>query len=178
MHKYVVGKPYNPKIRRWPETPQYNVRSGHHELVLFLADPTDREVESVRQGPAEFALHVEPPMILLLYRFEPGIPWGDAPFSIHRVPEAERELPASLLTPEARALLHVLLVDASTGLLRAIRAVSLSAQFSAALHGAIRAQAIAEWDPAKYDAKLSEIYNRAQSDALARAAEVRCRGGE
>lgn len=178
-HKYTVGKPYNPHIKHWPvECAHYTLRRGHHELLMFLARPTDREVESVRQGPAEFALYVEPPVLMLVYRFEPGLPWSDAPCSIHLVPPDERELPAAIETEETRALLRVLLIDAGTGILLAIRAVSLSPTFTSALHAAIRAQAVAEWDHLAYDAKLAAIRCRAEPAELARVAAVRCRGGE
>lgn len=52
MHAYEVGQLYHPSLRSWPETPQYNYRSGEHELVLFLASPSLREVEDVREGEA------------------------------------------------------------------------------------------------------------------------------
>lgn len=178
MHKYTIGQLYNPNRTRWPETSQYNVRIGYHELILLLSKPSEREVKSLRRGPAEFALHIEPPVLLLLYRFEPGLPWSDAPFSIHLVPESERDLPSSLETPESRALLHVLMVDVATGILRAIRAVSLSAAFTVELHRAIREQAILPWDPDAYDTKLAEVYSSATSEHLALVARVRCRGGE
>jgi hypothetical protein len=177
MHKLSVGQPYNPARRSWPECAQYNYRNGSHELLLFLASPSEREVKSVRGGESEFAILVAQPVIVLCYRFASGLPWSDAPFSWHLVPEAERELPPEP-GPEQRATLQVLLVDAATGIVRAIRLVTLSPDATMILHRAIAEQAAEPWDPGSYDRALEELYRRyPSSEAMARAAVVRVVGG-
>lgn len=98
LHAYQVGRPYHPGRRSWPEQAQYNYRAGGHELVLFLTRPSSREVRAVTRVSAEFALHVasDGDPIVLLYRFSnqdsSGLPWSDAPYSWHLVPQEERTL--------------------------------------------------------------------------------------
>ncbi|MBI5549321.1 MAG: hypothetical protein HY901_36005 [Deltaproteobacteria bacterium] len=177
MHAYKVGDLYHPDHRLWPEFVQYSYRGGQHELVLFLRQPSPQEVQAARTGRADFALVVEPPVLLLCYRFSCGGPWSDAPFSWHLVPASERATPPDP-TGEERATLQVVLVDAATGLVQALRLLSFAPPFTAALHRAIRAQALIPWEPRAFDATLSKLYSTGAPDQLAERSEVRCRGGE
>ena len=128
------------------------------------------------RGRAEFGLFIEGDLMIFLYRFGHG-EWSDAPFSIHMVPASESVLPA-LLTGEQRVALNVVLVSANDGIVRALRLVSFSPEFSQRLHAAILAQAALSFDQAAYDAHLARIYKLNSSTGLAGRAVVRCRGGE
>lgn len=180
MPIYVVGSLYNPAKTRWKECTQYNFRTGSHELLLVLARPTAREVEAIRVGRADFALCVEAAgdLVVLVHRFASG-PWSDSPFSWHLLPESERALP-NFLTPEQRALLSVTLVDVSSGIIRVLRTVSLSPEFTRAVHGAITEQPGRPWhSDAHYNAALRTLYASASCDRLAEVRAVaRCRGGD
>lgn len=157
---YRVGELYHPTRRSWPEVALYQYRGGSHELVLFLPRPTSREVRAVRQGLASFAFYADQNLLVLLYAFGDGLPWSDAPFSWHLLPEAERVLPPET-RGEERALLSVVLVDAETGIIRALRVVTLSPTFTRLLHDAIREQAARPWPgDALYDAQLAALYQR------------------
>jgi hypothetical protein len=160
MHVYRVGSPYHPDRRLWPEGPQYGFHAGSHELLLFFDRPTEREVGSVGSGSARFALAVHGPVIFLLFRFEPAMPWSDAPYSIHLVPEEERQAPEPVATPEPHALLQVTLVDARTGIIRALRALTFGPALTTALHLAIRDQLAAPWNRAAYDRAVDLAYRR------------------
>jgi hypothetical protein len=170
MYLYEVGKLYSSRTK-WQELAQYNYRGGEHELILFLAHPSSKEVSDLQNGISEFALYVENDLIILLYRFGQSIDWSDAPFSIHLVPPAEKVLP-NLIADEARALLHVLLVDASTGIIKAMRIISLSNVFSVALHQAINDQAKKPFNKSEFDRELAGLYNRYSSAALAAKAPI------
>ncbi len=174
-----VGRPYIVGRRKWPEGVEYNCRSGGHELRLFFDSPSASEIEAVRIGECEFALVMEGPVIFLMYKFGVAINWSDAPYSWHLVPEDQRTLPEPE-GPETRALLQVVLIDAASGLVRALRALTFSPVFTRALHAAIRAQADMIWaGKASYDAALADAYRRypASTDLL-RGAVARTFGGE
>ena len=173
-----LGQQYIPGRSQYPEAVQYNWRGGQHELLMWLASPSRAEISDIRQGQAEFALVVEPPLIVLLYRFGRAIPWSDAPYSWHLVPEAEQTLPDTTDAIEPHALLQVILVDASTGLVQGLRAVSFSPAFTAALHSAIAEQAGQPWDAGAYNAALASLYGRYPSSTeLLGQARSRTRGG-
>jgi len=156
-----VGALYRPGRRSFPERGQYMLRDDGHELALFFASPSGREVDIVSRGEAELGVLVRGSVIFFLYRFGSAgeIDWSDAPFSIHRVPKEERVDAPAVVSGE-RGRLAVVLIDASSGLVRALRRISLSAVFTAELHAAIRAQAAAPYDPSVYSADLSAAYDR------------------
>lgn len=183
MHSLEVGKPYIPGRSRWPEGCEYNYRGGENELRLSYGDPSPREVAAVQKGRALFGLYHEGDQVILCYRFG-DLAWSDAPFHLARlaaagVPAEERTPPPdpATLSPESRAILQVVLVDAGPGIVRVLRAVTLSPEFTSALFGAIRDQASRPYDRASYEAGLDRIYRRYGSDQLAAACRVRCEGG-
>ncbi len=178
MRVLQVGKPYIPGRTDWREGVEYNYRAGAHEMRMFFERPAVSEVEAVRKGECEFALAVEGPVIFLLYCFRPAIDWSDAPFSWHLVPEIERTLPQQEGN-ETRALLHVDLIEAKTGIVRALRVVTFSPEFTYALHNAIREQAASPWlGRDAYDAALRDAYRHyARSEDLLKRAVARTVGG-
>lgn len=176
MPVYSVGELYHPGRTNWPECAQYSYRSGADELLLFLRDPNPAEVKSVRKGDADFALVVRPPLLVLCYRFRPAIPWSDAPYSWHLVaPEQQTAPPFEVDQPHA--LLSVMLIDAATGIIRAIRALTFSPDFTAALQVAIAEQAAQPWDQRQYDDALAALYAGSTSEQLVTRAVAMCRGG-
>lgn len=156
---HIVGQPFAPPRVTWPETPHYSFRDGAHELVLFYPDPSVDEVADVGSGDAHFALYERSPLLVLCFRFG-RCPWADAPFSWHLVPPEERTtLPASNLTEESRALLQVILVDGSSGIVRALRVLTWSPSFTQTINRAIRMQAAAVFDSSAYDRSLARLYS-------------------
>jgi hypothetical protein len=173
-----VGKPYIGGRKAIAPRSEYNFRAGQHELLLCFTDLTEPEIRAVREGEPEFALVVLDSVIFFLYRFGGFIDWSAAPYSWHLVPAKERELPKQLQRPETRALLLIVLVDADSNIVRALRAVMLPAKFTAALHAALRAQAGRAWTAEAYNAQVSKVYNRwPTTEQMLRRAVARCRGG-
>jgi hypothetical protein len=173
-----VGEPYMGKKRGWIEGVQYNFDQAGHILQMFFARPTVKEVEAIRTGKIDLALYTttDRAVILLAYK-APGIPWSDAPYTWHRVP-AERQVIPPALEGEQRAMLEIHLVDTATGLLRAMRRVSMAPEFSAHLHQMIAEQAATEADLSLYDRRLDGIYAKMDAETIASMAQVRCTGGD
>jgi hypothetical protein len=176
---YRVGEIFHRNCRQWPEGAQFIVRPGGPELTLFQTEIRPGLVDEVRRGPAEFALIVEPPVIVLAYRFGESIPWSDVPYSWHLQPEQGRAIPTLVNSPEARALLWITLVGTSDGIIHAQRGMTLSPSFTRALHQSIRDQAISAFDPEECTLAISSIYLRSFStvDRL-RIAAARTMGNE
>lgn len=155
--KYEVGKLYNPNIKKWNEAVQFNVRKGVPELIMFFNRPSFAEILAVKKAECEFGILMIEDVIFLLYRFGTDIPWSDQPFSIHLLPEAERAVPVQE-SDEQRLVMQITLVEANTGKIKALRAVSLSPEFSAELINLIDKQSRMPFD--KYDRNLAEIYQK------------------
>ena len=176
MHRYEVGKLYNEKRTWWEENAEYNYRSNNHMILLTFRQPKPIEVQSVKQGEASFGLVVQQDVILLVFKFG-ALPWSDGSYAWHRVPADERTLPQELGERE-RATVTVFLVNADNGILLAIRQVSLSHDFSVALHHAITEQAARPFDQVLFDRQLRMLYSQHDSRSLLNLAIARCKGGE
>jgi hypothetical protein len=177
MHAYEVGKPYIPGRTQWPVAADYAYRQNTHELRLFFRDLTKSDIRAIAKGECAFGLVVEQPVIILLYQFGGAVPWSDTPYSWHAVPAEQRMLPPAL-GPDERTTLHITLINADTGIIEALRLITLAPKFSQRLHAAIAEQTQTPFDQAAFDAKLAGIYRRyPASNKLLRAAVARTRGG-
>lgn len=177
MHTLSVGQLYHPGRTQWPEVGEYNYRAWQHELRLFWRAPSDADIEAVRAGAIHLGLYVRQPVVWLLYRIEGACDWSDAPYSIHLVAGAERT-PPDPVTAETRALLTVVLADADTGIVRALRAVSMSPRFTRALHAAIAQQLAQPFDAAQHEAQIAATYARySHSKQMARDATITEKAG-
>jgi hypothetical protein len=142
----------------WLEGTEYRYHLGSHGLILATYGVDERHEAAVGRAVAEFALVVEGPLLVFGHRFgtAPAWTWA-APYNWHFAPPAERVAPAAVpLTPETYsrlwATLWITLVDTATGRARIRRAVALRPEFTHALHGVLREQAMrpfrveaAEW---------------------------------
>jgi hypothetical protein len=155
---YRVGEPLHRGRREWPHGAEFAFGPGGHELTVFAPAITDSMIEDVRRGPAEFALIVHGPILVLAYRFGESIGWEDAPYCWHLQPEYRRVVPAAVVATEARALLWVTLVGADDGIIHAQRGLTLSPSFTRALHDAIRRQAMSTFDSSGCTAAISCLY--------------------
>jgi hypothetical protein len=173
---YRVGEPFRRGREAWPEGAQFTYGPGGHELTLFRSDIRGDVVDAVGYGKAEFALIVEPPLVVLTYRFGQSIGWGDAPYCWHLQPTSQRVVPSVDYSPEARALLWITLVDTEDGIVRAQRGVTLSPSFTRALHSAIRAQALMTFNAEECTSAISKVFltynNAADRLGLAKARTV------
>lgn len=178
LYSYKVGERYHPDRTSWPESPQYNYRAGAHMLDLFYRNLSASEIDDIRFAPVELAINTQASkdVIFFLYRFG-SAPWSDAPYTWHMVTKDEQTMPATLADGEGQ-LLSVTLVEATNGIIRALRVVSMSPHFSRKLHDAIRAQAARPFDQATYDAELARCYQRYPDSQALLAGAVRTHGGD
>jgi hypothetical protein len=158
MHALQVGRPYHPARQSWPQGADYNYQAaadghGAHELRIFLAAPTAKEIEAMRNGPVEFGFFAEPEGLFIVTRFSSSLSF-DCSYQWHRLEEADRVPPPPFeeTSPALRALLTIILVDAATGIVRALRAVSYSPEFTRSLHRAIADQVAGPYDAAAHQA--------------------------
>jgi hypothetical protein len=155
---YRVGELFRRDRHRWPEGAQLTYSAGGLELTLFHRQIRQDIVTDVRRGPAEFALIVDLPVIILAYRFGESIPWNDVPYSWHLQPVEWRVVPSLNQSSEARVLLWISLIGGDDGIIHAQRGMTLSPAFTVALHQAVRAQSMMDFDPKNCTSALSRVY--------------------
>lgn len=176
MRTLKVGEHLEPGVTRYDEMPEYNYRGGQHLLIIAMSRPTPEEIEAVRSAAVKLAFTVVDTILVFQYRFGSVLPWSDAVYTWHKVPPAEQVRPPRL-SGEQRALLTIVLVAAATGVVEALRIVSMSPTFSQRLHRAIERQ-IDDTFPADYDAQVARVFAAYTSRQLRDRALASCTGGD
>ncbi|WP_327391469.1 hypothetical protein OG728_39020 (plasmid) [Streptomyces microflavus] len=166
MAALAVGEPY-PRQLPWRDgTCEIRINEHGVEFLLAFASPKPHEVKAFRQGNAEFALVPGQHHVMWAYKFtDPqdsnsrhGIPWSDQPWEYHR-----QAAVSPTGAPAGRGgsfPLQLVLVDADTGVVEALRLVGPPAEFADALRDAVDAQAAVPFDPAAADREIAAVYAR------------------
>ncbi|MFJ8966710.1 hypothetical protein ACIRG5_45675 [Lentzea sp. NPDC102401] len=176
LHTYAVGKPYHPNKTSWPDgLMQWRLTDTGVSLLLFLGSPTTSEITAVRTGRAQFALIAGQHALLLAHRFEPGLPWSDAPWQACR-----QDVPVGLplVGETGHLLVAVMLVDAHTGIVQAIRQTTWSARFAEAVRAAMRTQTLNRSTDAQGATEIDTWYRRyTTTQDLVRHADLTTKSG-
>ncbi len=179
MQIVAIGKPLFEGRTELPEAIEYNYQAGDHTLLLSMKNLHPKEIEAVRQEEAEFGLYCENSIVFLLYRFGKALPWSDSAFSWWNVSEEDRRIPEPQANPAERILLKIILIEAATGIVKAIRVTTLSPAFTAKLHDAIREQAMGEpFSRAEFVTRSLAVYKNQTPAELAAGTIVKTKGGE
>lgn len=179
MQIVAIGKPLFEGRTELPEAIEYNYQSGDHTLLLSMKNLNQKEIEAVREAEAEFGLYCENGIVFLLYRFGAHLPWSDSAFSWWNVAEEDRQMPAPQANPAERILLKIILVEAATGIVKAIRVTTLSPAFTEKLHDAIRQQATNEpFSRDEFVSRSLQIYQKFTPADFAAKSIVKTKGGE
>lgn len=176
MRTLAVGQLLEPGVTRYDEMPEYNYRSGVHRLIIAMKNLTPEEIDAVRHADVKLAFTVIGDVLIFQYRFGAVLPWSDAAYTWHKVPAAEQIRPPQLVGDQ-RVLLESILVEATTGIIHALRVVSLSPSMSRRLHEAINRQADAPF-PADYDTQTRRVFATYTSRQLRDRALASCTGGD
>ncbi len=179
MQIVTIGKPLFESRTELPEAIEYNYQAGDHTLLLSMKNLNPKEIEAVRCDEAEFGLYCENGIVFLLYRFGEILPWSDSAFSWWNVAKEDRRIPAPCENPAERILLKIILVEAATGIVKAIRVTTFSPAFTEKLHDAIRRQATSEpFSRDEFVNRSLQIYQKFTPADFAANAVVKSKGGE
>jgi len=169
-----VGELYKADRTAWPESPRLSLSQDEVELALFYQDPTPQEINDVRSGSARFALLHGDHALILAFRFGRQ-PWSDVPWQA-----AGQTHPAVGLVesePDGHLLVRVALVDATNGIVKALRVTSWGPAFAAEVRAAIAAQLRHGSTAAQGQAEVDGWYRRYRNtSALVQAAQATTSG--
>lgn len=115
--------------------PTFDLTENGFVLTLNLRTPTAQEICEARDGRAEFRFHVVDGILVFMLKL--GLfPWMDCTFHRGLSPSKDVIRPE----PGQGTALTLLVVDSDTGILKAIRMIGLSNDFSHALADEIEKQ--------------------------------------
>lgn len=145
-------------------------------LCTFYKEPTAKEIDAIAgMGRVQVRLLTRPHTMLVLFKFG-SLPWCEGIFNVHIVPEEARVVPAA--PSEGYGwMLHLILVDSATGLVRGLRRLSLTRKFSLALLNTYNAQLARAPDYKEHQAEVRRL-QRHSSERLAAEAMDRFEQGK
>ena len=170
MVKYEIGKHFIEGITRYPEGTKFDFTQAGPALILFFDSPTEQEISGVKSGRAEFGFYFRDNIIFFLCKFE-GTPWMDAPYSIH----LSKPFFFDQMTETQGFGLQIFLVDAGTGILKVMRLVGLSNDFSRGLREAVEKQRMQPFNRAEYDRTINTLYANYTTKDFVDRADARCK---
>lgn len=173
MTRLELNHPYPSLTFPVSEAGEFLIYDAGLELRLFFKNPSSSEVKDIKNGVASFALSYHLDILFLSYRFGTA-PWSEAAFSYWLVPE-DRRTQLENLFGKQRYLLQVVLVDADTGLIKVLRAITLTPTMSHELRRLYLEQQDSEpVDQAVYLERCNQVYQIfPKSDTLALAATAK-----
>jgi hypothetical protein len=172
-----VGQPFSPDRTVWDNGRfEYRYFSGNHLLQICIASPSALEMEGFQKGRIHVALYEQKKVLFFLFKIDQLFDWSDQPLSVRLLPESDQEIPD--LPSGMRTLLSLVLVDARTGLVLALRAVTYSHHFSALFRKALVRQKEDTFSREEHLATIASVYRSiGNPKALAKAAMVMERAG-
>ncbi len=145
---------------------QLSLSGSSPDLHLVFDGIQPAELNAVKAGKAEFGVYTEGDQLFFLYRFGSTIiPWSDVPYHV-ALENKHRPVNLQLLTEQSRALLLVILVDAKTSAIRALRQVTLTPEVTRALWQGVLLQD-QKTPPFDYDYYIEKVYTRLSSANMA-----------
>ena len=182
-----VGSPYGEGRSSRPGGPRLTWGASGFCLRLLLDSPTASEAGAVREGAFAVGLIAdEPDCAVLVYRARlpgagrgprSGIPWSGVALHRHLIPVDRRASADPIARVGGRMRASVRLVDASSGLVAALRSGTLGPSFTEAWVGAMRAQAARGFEPGRYRAARERLVRRYPSARQAARASIRSQIG-
>lgn len=131
-------------------------RSGQ-TFVISRRAPSSQEIESVKTGPVHLGLLVEEYALVWLVQIG-RLPWQYAFYHYQMATPEDRPDLVMLPSDEDPYTLNVVLVDQSSGIVRARREISMPLNFSRALLEAVSLQAVdSSFNPDLYETTVDGV---------------------
>ncbi|AFM27766.1 hypothetical protein [Desulfomonile tiedjei] len=150
MQRIRVGQPFHPGVTGYEEAIHYNYTTGGHTLILSTKNPDLSLIYDIRKGPATLALGLDEEVLFFFGRFGDQS-WQKAHYNWWINPPIMRPDPMDdFHNLKDGVSLNVGLINASNGLVAALRSVKISGDFSRCLLGSVEQQIRHPFDPMHY----------------------------
>jgi|GEM_PF-5328626 len=151
MDRIRIGQPLVRGVHGYEEGVHYNYTRGGHDLRMVVKEPHRSVVDAIQKQPAWFALVRREAAVFILSRFG-SLPWKVAHYNWWINPPLMRPDPWSdLMRLNGSGLsASVCLVDATDGIVAALRSVRLSLELSRLFIQMVEIQTRPPFDPWRY----------------------------
>jgi hypothetical protein len=163
-----VGKPIEQVKKRYQESVKFDFTDGGFILYLFFNQPTDQEIQDIKKGRAEIGYYQRDDVIFILCRFG-STPYMDAPYNVHLSKQLTHiDEPG----PGKGYGLHIILIDARDGIVKAQRLIGLGHDFSVKLYQAIKRQLTEPFNSQHYMQTIQSVYAAHPTQKLIKYADA------
>lgn len=170
FQEFHVGTLFQEGVTRYKDGVKFDVDDNGTALYIFIHDPEKHEIENIRVGKLDIGLYVEDEVIFLAFKFF-HMATMDSPYTV-KLSNGLSVLP-EIKDGEGLSLM-IFLVDASTGILRAMRVIGLTTKFSRSLKAAIEHQAKLPFERNVFDFKLRNIMRLNTPDQIYARSQETC----
>lgn len=154
MQEVEVGKLFKDDVTRYQEGVRFDINDAGCDLFIYYKYPSESEINSIKSGNFKTGFYAEKNAIFMLFKFG-SLQWMDAPYSVHLSKNLTR---FELFDGGQGLALHIYLIDAATGVLKAIRLIGLKTNFSIQLIEAVEKQKEMSFEG--YDININNIMNK------------------
>jgi hypothetical protein len=174
MALIAVGQRLFPNKNSYPEGVAFEYTQSGPMLIIAFRNPKPSEIEAAKSGKLEMAFYESGPIIFVMVKIKGMGGWMDAPFSIRIYDQRGATFDWSDSIGEGQGLgVHIVLVDANTGIVKAQRLIGTSTEFAHGLRAAIMRQYEMPFSVTEYDATIRKIYQNLSSEDMAARADFR-----
>lgn len=164
---YQVGKVSEDLIGK--EKIIFDITDGGGILYVLFSSPTENEIRQFKEDIEVRYVKVGS-VFMMLFKFG-SLNWADAPYSPHLSKMSGIAEPAD----GEGISLQIIFADADTGMVRGLRLIGLSTEFSRKLAADISADLGRPFDKKMYSLDLATVFNTYPTSKLVSMAETSCR---
>ena len=143
-------------------------------LVVHAKNPLQKEIESFSKKRVDLALYEKGQVIWFLFKIQGSLSWSDCPFSIklNKDPYIIDNFPRHLPGDQGLGL-HMILVESSSGIIKAMRLVGLENRFSQEFCNMLQRQVESAFDLEKYVQEIKQVFSNFTPKQLVNYANAR-----
>lgn len=170
MYKYKVGHVIE-SFKGIPEGVKFDMTDEGAVLSILFNKPTQKEIEEIKKGSLQFGMFMKNNIIFILSKFG-SMQWMDAPYTIHL---SKNLTELNEISEGEGYSCHIVLADASSGEIKAMRLIGFDTQYSKILKANIEEQSKKEFEKVQYDVDLFEVMTNYTTKDMVNYSEVNCR---
>ena len=172
----VAGEEFIKGVRGWPEGPLVAYSAVGCHLLLLYKNPTEWERKEFYET-ARFALFYKYNTIFLIFKFG-NMPWQDAPYH-YSLDRGDRHDPQEHINgPGNRLFINCFLINATTGIVDEMRAMTFSPDFTRRFLECVKDQAENPTTHGDHARRVARIYGQYPTPkSMVKDALVVCQGG-
>lgn len=170
FEQFKVGQLYKHDVNKYDEGTKFDFMQSGAIFEIYFSRPTGDEIQDVTRGCFEIGFFEYNNIIFMLFRFG-CLYWMDAPYTVHL------SAPFTFYEPKPGTGygLSVFLIDAATGIIKGMRYVGLSTEFSNKFRNAVELQRQLPFKSSDYFASINHINQNYSTRDLVKRASSWCK---